>query len=93
MPFAAFLITLEVFAASRFPIWEPAVTTRIDDIGVRRFTGNLRTSTRDHHLAAAAFHQVSAFRRLAEAAGFHQVFDRNVCTTALNSTGFTIIRI
>lgn len=26
-----FLTTLEVFATSRFPIWEPAMTTQIDD--------------------------------------------------------------
>ncbi|MER5222169.1 hypothetical protein [Streptomyces flaveus] len=39
--FAVFLITLEVFATGRFPIWEPAVTTRTDEVGVRRFTGNL----------------------------------------------------
>ncbi|MEW2490401.1 hypothetical protein [Streptomyces sp. NPDC048411] len=48
-------ITLEAFATSRFPIWEPAVTTRTSDVGVRRLTGNLHTSTRDRHLAAATF--------------------------------------
>lgn len=26
--------TLEVFAISRFPIWEPAATTRTDDVGI-----------------------------------------------------------
>ncbi|KUN53011.1 hypothetical protein AQJ46_50645 [Streptomyces canus] len=31
-PFTAFLITPEVFATSRVPIWEPTMTTRTDDV-------------------------------------------------------------
>ncbi|KOV62974.1 hypothetical protein ADL00_23815 [Streptomyces sp. AS58] len=65
-PFTVLLITLEVFATGQFRIWEPVVNTRTHDVGVRRFTGILHASTRDRHLAVAAFHQVSAFRRLAE---------------------------
>ncbi|MEN8652095.1 hypothetical protein ABCR94_16145 [Streptomyces sp. 21So2-11] len=45
--FAGFLGTLEVIATSRFPDWEPASITRVDDIGVRKFTGNLHVTTRD----------------------------------------------
>ena len=37
--------TREVFATSRYPIWEPAVITRTDDAGVPRFTGKLLHGT------------------------------------------------
>jgi hypothetical protein len=36
--FELFLTMLEVFATSRFPIWEPAMTTQTDETGVQRFT-------------------------------------------------------
>src|SRR5262249_23372144 len=63
--FEVFLTTLEVFATSRFPTWEPAMTTQADDNGVPRCTGKLHTPSGDAHPSVAAFRQVSEFRRLA----------------------------
>lgn len=53
------------FVPSPFPIWELALTTRIDDTAVRRFTGNLHVPTWDLRSPAATFQQVSESRRLA----------------------------
>jgi hypothetical protein len=64
--FELFLTTLEVFATSGFPIWEPAMTTQTGDTGVPRFTGKRHTPSRDAHAPEAAFQQVSEFRRLAK---------------------------
>lgn len=89
-PFAVFLITLEVFAPSRFPIWESDVTTRTDDVGVQRSTGNLHTSTREPHPAATAFQQVSAFCRLVTPKPRRN--ERKLAETGFHRTSRPIIR-